>query len=80
MRYAVTMRTTVDLPDDVHRRAVALARDSGRSLSATLAALVEEALTTDPAGGIEVDEATGLPLVRHGRIVTSSDVADALDE
>ena len=74
------MRTTVDLPEDVHRRAAALARDSGRSLSATLASLVEAALTTDPAGGVEVDDETGLPLIRHGRTVTSSDVKDALDE
>ncbi|MEO1062585.1 MAG: antitoxin [Actinomycetota bacterium] len=74
------MRTTVDLPDDIHQRAVALARDSGRSLSSTLAALVEAALTTDPAGGVEVDDLTGLPLVRYGRIVTSAEVSAALDE
>ena len=75
------MRTTVDLPDDIHARVSAIARDTGRSLSSTLAEIIEDALRTDPSAGIEVDPATGFPLVRYGRgPITSDDVRDALDD
>ncbi len=74
------MRTTVDLPDDIHHRAVALARETDRSLSATLGALVSAALETDPSGGVDVDNETGLPLVRYGRTITSADVRAAEEE
>ena len=32
-RYDVAVRTTIDLPDDLHKQAVAIARDTRRTLS-----------------------------------------------
>jgi len=75
------MRTTVDLPDDLHRAAVSLARDRGESLSKTVTELVRRALT--PAGisdKVHADETTGLPVVWVGRPVTTEMVRAAVDD
>jgi hypothetical protein len=37
------MRTTIDLPDDLHRQAMSIARDTSRSLSETVADLMRAA-------------------------------------
>jgi hypothetical protein len=75
------MRTTVDLPPAVHRRASDLAHRRGQSLSATLAELAARGLSQlDEPLSVTTDERTGLPVVRLGRPVTSADVADALDD
>jgi predicted transcriptional regulator len=75
------MRTTVDLPPAVHRRAQALARSRHQSLSATLADLTIRGLAAlgEP---VEVgsDPLSGLPVISLGRVVTAADVADMLDE
>src|SRR5690242_17219556 len=42
--YGALMRTTVDLPDAVHKRAMALARDTSRSFSQTVSDLVRRGL------------------------------------
>lgn len=75
------MRTTVDLPPAVHRRASQLAEARGQSLSATLAELTARGLSQlDEPLSISVDERSGFPVLSVGRRVTSADVASALDD
>ncbi len=76
------MRTTIDLPEDLHQIALSLARHSGRSLSHTVAALIRKGLDQPRARAGEGDRAayeispvTGLPVVRSPRPVTPEDVA-----
>ena len=73
------MRTTIDLPDDLHRIARSIARDEGRTLSETIAVLLRRALGgTGPVVHAR-DGRTGLPTIRLGRPVTTEDVR-ALDD
>jgi len=77
------MRTTVDLPDHLHRRAAALARDRAQSLSRTLAELVAVALEGGHPGQhpvVETDRRSGFPIVRVGRPITTDDVRSLDDE
>ena len=79
------MRTTVDLPADLHRIAQGLSRDTGRSLSQTMVWLMRRGLVAsdgvaEPSAlPYSTDPATGLPVVRSARPVTSEDVR-ALDD
>ena len=73
------MRTTIDLPPDLHQRAKAIARDTDRTLSETVVALMRRGLAADAAREVETNPATGLPLVTLGRVITSDDVR-ALDD
>jgi outer membrane lipopolysaccharide assembly protein LptE/RlpB len=76
----LAVRTTIDLPDDLHKQALAIARDTHRTLSQTVADLIRRGLR---AGGIAVisrDPRTGLPLVSVGTVVTSEDVRSLEDE
>lgn len=75
------MRTTVDLPPAVHRRARDLARERRQSLSAVVADLTARGLAAlgEPVE-LSVDPTSGLPAITLGRRVTSTDVADALDD
>jgi predicted transcriptional regulator len=68
------MRTTIDLPEDLHRRARAIARDTGRTLSETVAELMRRALEPGGEAQITLDELTGLPVIDLGRLTTSEDV------
>ena len=75
------MRTTIDLPDDLHRVARQIARDRHQTLSRAVSDLLRAALEGGHRGaGLEIDAETGLPLVRLGRRVTAEDVASAQDE
>jgi predicted transcriptional regulator len=75
------MRTTVDLPPAVHRRAQELARSRGQSLSATIADLTVRGLAQfDEPVKIRIDERSGFPVISVGRRVTSEDVAAMLDD
>lgn len=75
------MRTTVDLPPGVHRRARELAARSGQSLSAVVADLTMRGLAQlDEPVEFSTDERTGLPVLTLGRRVTSAEVADLLDD
>jgi hypothetical protein len=75
------MRTTVDLPPAVHRRASELARQRGQSLSAVLADLTMRGLASVGAPvSVKVDIATGFPSISIGRPLSDSDVADLLDD
>ncbi len=74
------MRTTIDLPDDLHKQALAIARDTRRSLSETVADLIRRGLCSDVSKPISTDPRTGLPLVSVGTVVTSEDVRSLEDE
>lgn len=75
------MRTTVDLPADVHDRAKRLAAERRQSLSTTVADLTIRGLASlgEPAT-VSTDPRTGLPTLKLGHRVTASDVAEALDD
>jgi hypothetical protein len=74
------MRTTIDLPDDLHKQALAIARDTRRSLSETVADLLRRGLNAGRAAAVSTDPRTGLPLVSVGTVVTSEDVRSLDDE
>lgn len=75
------MRTTVDLPQDVHERAKRLADARDQSLSALLAELTIRGLAAmgEPAR-VSTDPISGLPVITLGYRVTATDVAAALDD
>jgi hypothetical protein len=81
------MRTTIDLPDDLHRIVTSLARHTGRSLGQTVAELLRRGLA-EPDQANRIGEAaavyqlhplTGLPVVASRQPVTEDDVK-ALDD
>ncbi len=81
------MRTTIDLPDDLHRIVTSLARHTGRSLGQTVAELLRRGLAT-PEQANRVAEApalysvhpqTGLPVVASKQPITEDDIR-ALDD
>ena len=75
------MRTTVDLPPAVHRRAMQLAKQRGQSLSSVIAELATYGLSRlDEPLVVTTDPQSGFPVVSLGRHITSEDVADALDD
>jgi hypothetical protein len=75
------VRTTVDLPPAVHRRARDLAQERHQSLSAVVADLTIRGLAAlgEPIQ-VATDPQSGFPVISLGRRVTSVDVADALDD
>jgi hypothetical protein len=75
------MRTTVDLPADVHERAKQIADERHQSLSATVADLTVRGLASlgEPAT-ISTDPVSGLPTLSLGRRITATEVAEALDD
>ena len=79
--YDADMRTTVDLPPSLHRRASALAAERSTSLSAVLADLVARGLAqSEEPLRIASNPRTGLPVISIVRRVTSDEVADLIDE
>ena len=74
------MRTTVDLPEDIHRVAAAIARDSGSSLSETVARLLRAALAAPGPVRVSTSARTGLRVASIGRVVTSQDVRALEDD
>jgi hypothetical protein len=74
------MRTTVDLPPAVHRRASELAKEHHQSLSAVVADLTIRGLAAlgEPVM-VSTDPISGFPTISLGHRVTAADVADALD-
>ena len=74
------MRTTIDLPDDLHRYARSLALETNRSMSAVVADLIRMGLRgtaepTPPSRGRR-----GMPVVSVGRRVTADDVRSLDDD
>ena len=74
------MRTTIDLPEDVHRLASAIARDSGASLSETVTRLLRAVLASPGPVKVTTSARTGLRVASLGRVVTSDDVRSLDDD
>lgn len=81
------MRTTIDLPDDLHQAITSIAAHSRRSMNQTVADLIRRGLapssgSSDAASSsaLRLDERTGLPLIRSPRPVTAEDVRALEDE
>lgn len=74
------MRTTIDLPDDLHRQAIAIARDTSRTLSETVADLIRRGLGQGGATEVGRSARTGLPVVHLGTVITTEDVRALEDE
>jgi Arc/MetJ family transcription regulator len=74
------MRTTVDLPADLHAQVLAIARDTHRTMSETVAFLMRRGLGESRTAGVAHSAATGLPVVRLGRMVTTEDVRALEDD
>jgi hypothetical protein len=74
------MRTTVDLPEDLHAKAVAISRDTHRTLSETVAELMRRGLGEGQDAEVTTSARTGLPVVRLGRTITTEDVRALEDE
>jgi Arc/MetJ family transcription regulator len=74
------MRTTVDLPADLHAQALAIARDTHRTLSETVALLMRRGLGEGRTAGLAHSAATGLPVMRLGRIISTEDVRSLEDD
>ncbi len=77
--YDDDMRTTIDLPDDLHKQAMSIARDTSRTLSETVADLMRRGLGHGRTAEISRSERTGLPVVSLGTVITTEDVR-ALDD
>jgi Arc/MetJ family transcription regulator len=77
-----SMRTTIDLPADLHRQALAIARDTSRTLSETVADLMRRALGQRQSSEscVTRDELTGLPVFSVGTVVTTEDVRSLEDD
>ncbi|MGQ0776182.1 MAG: antitoxin [Pseudonocardiales bacterium] len=60
------MRTTIDLPEDLHRIAMSIARDTGRSLSVTVAELIRRGLDSGSRVRRYTSARTGFPVVHLG--------------
>jgi predicted transcriptional regulator len=72
------MRTTIDLPDDLHALARHLAHESNRSMSDVVVDFVR--LGIRRAGTDVATSRRGLPVVSVGRAVTAEDVRSLDDE
>lgn len=79
------MRTTVDLPEDLHRIVSGIALHTQRSLSQTASDLMRRGLAAQvnvdhAASRVEIHPRTGLPVVRATRTITPEDVRALEDE
>jgi hypothetical protein len=74
------MRTTVDLPEDLHAKAVAIARDTRRTLSETVADLMRRGLGHGADAEVTTSARTGLPVIHLGRTITTEDVRALEDD
>jgi predicted transcriptional regulator len=76
----VHVRTTIDLPDDLHRQALSIARDTSRTLSEIVAELMRRGLGLGTSAEVSRSPRTGLPVVRLGSVITTEDVRALEDE
>ncbi|HEU0169184.1 MAG TPA: antitoxin [Chloroflexota bacterium] len=74
------MRTTIDLPEALHRQLLAIARDRSRSFSQTVTELLERSLAPGKTSPLTRSEVTGLPVMNIGRVITSEDVRALEDD
>ncbi len=73
------MRTTIDLPDDIHQLALAMAHDRRQTLSQAVTELVRRGLG-DATNFLILEKPSGLRAITLGRPITSEDVKAADDE
>jgi hypothetical protein len=79
------MRTTIDLPEDLHGIVTSLAAHTRRSLSQTAVELMRRGLAAPASAPVKArtkvfrHPGTGLPVVRMSRPITPEDVM-ALDD
>jgi hypothetical protein len=74
------VRTTIDLPDDLHRIAMSLARDTGQTLSQAVSTLLRRALERPELIECYADPDTGFPVVRIGGAPITVEDVRALDD
>jgi hypothetical protein len=74
------VRTTIDLPDDLHRIVMSLARDTGQTLSQTVATLLRRALEWPAPVECLTDAHTGFPVMRLGGAPITVEDVRALDD
>lgn len=74
------MRTTIDLPSDLHDAARSIARDRGTTLSEAVADLMRRGLGQPGTVQFGRSPTTGLPTARVGRTVTQDDVRSLEDD
>jgi hypothetical protein len=74
------VRTTIDLPEDLHRLTTAIARDAGTTLSETVTRLLRTALATPGPSRVTTSPVTGLPVISLGRGPVTSEDVRALDD
>jgi len=74
------MRTTVDLPEDLHRQVRAIARDTHRTFSDTVADLMRRGLGSETPSTLSRSPRTGLPVLTLGTVVTTEAVRSLDDE
>jgi hypothetical protein len=73
------VRTTIDLPDDLHAIATSLAHDRGCTLSTAVVDLLRRALGSQTR--VEtIDLRTGFPLLASGRPITTDEVRNLDDD
>jgi hypothetical protein len=84
LHHDAMMRTTLDLPEDLHRIVSSLASHSRSSMSQTAADLIRRGLSLPGKGGpsltISTNPVTGLPLIKSRRTITPEDVKSLEDE
>ena len=75
------MRTTIDLPPDLHALARELAHQQNKTMSQVITDCVRSVLGITPNEGLRVETApSGWPVVKLGRPVTAEDVRTLEDE
>ncbi|HEY7466328.1 MAG TPA: antitoxin [Dehalococcoidia bacterium] len=75
------MRTTIDLPEDLHNLARDIARDKSWTLSQAVEFLMRRGLLEErPVRHFERSPVTGLPVIHAGRVITSEDVKALEDD
>lgn len=81
------MRTTIDLPADLHHAVTSIAAHGRKSMNQTVAELIRRGLAHPPLAasaaanpGVRVDPRTGLPAIRSPRPVTAEDIRALEDE
>jgi hypothetical protein len=81
------MRTTIDLPAELHHAVTSIAAHSRKSMNQTVAELIRRGLAQEPAApgkvsrqGLRIDPGTGLPLIRSPRPVSAEDVRALEDD
>jgi plasmid stability protein len=80
------VRTTIDLPDDIHELVRYLAASRGESLGATIAAVLENVIDTEDrvthaVRGVQIDPKSGLLSVSGGPLRRAAEVRSlAYDE